>query len=99
LLATVWPPTGSRGASVLWAFLFGFVLQLIVPASLALLGFPKGALLAMYPGFLLILWATGGWFARISPLGYLILDSINTVAYARLVYVTFRFCKLLNAYQ
>jgi hypothetical protein len=50
----------------------------------------------MYPGLLPILWATGGWFAGITPLGYVILYSINTVSYAILMFAAFRLCKVLN---
>ena len=71
----------SRGVSILWSLVFGLAIQFLLPVSLALLGSPKAALLAMYPGLLPIIWATGGWFAGITPLGYVILYTINTVAY------------------
>jgi hypothetical protein len=59
-------------------------------------GSTAGALLAMYPGLLLILWRTGGWFASITPLGYVIIYGTNTLSYALLIFAAFRLCRFLT---
>ena len=65
----LWPPTKSCKLSILWALIFGFVLQIALPVLLSVLGAKRAALFAIYPGLLPILWATGGWFAGIAPVG------------------------------
>jgi hypothetical protein len=96
LFATAWPPTRSCGVSVVWALLIGFVLQLLVPAVFVALGSSNGALFAMYPGLLPILWATRGWFESLTLMGVVVLCGINTVSYAILTFVAIRLCKVLN---
>jgi hypothetical protein len=92
----LWPPTKSRKLSILWAFVVGFILQIALPVLLSALGAKRAALLAIYPGLLPILWATGGWFAGISPLGYVVMFSVNTVVYAALLLAGFRACVCLQ---
>jgi hypothetical protein len=92
----LWPPTKSRKLSILWALVFGFVLQIAVPVLLSGLGAKRAALLAELPGLLPILWATGGWFAGIAPLGYVLIFSVNTVVYATIFLGTFRACACLQ---
>jgi predicted permease len=92
----VWPPTKTRKVSILWAFVFGFVLQIALPVLLGALGAKEAALFAIYPGLLPILWATGGWFAGIAPLGYVLMFSVNTVVYAALLLAGFRTCACLQ---
>src|ERR1035437_3458008 len=57
ILKKLGPPTKNGKLSVLWALVFGFVLQLALPAVLIALGFKGAALLAIYPGLLPIIWA------------------------------------------
>ena|SRR5690349_3909721 len=91
-----WPPTKTYTISALWAFVFGFFLQIALPLSLNMIGATRVALFAMLPGLLPILWATGGWFAGIAPLGYVVMYSINTVVYASLLLVGIRGCVCLR---
>jgi hypothetical protein len=91
-----WPPTKSRKLSVLWALLFGFVLQIALPLFLVALGVKRLALFAMYPGFLPIIWSTHGWFAGISSLGYVLVFTVNTLGYAILLLSGFRACACLQ---
>ncbi len=95
-LKNAWPPTKDCKLSVLWAVVFGFVLQFVLPVVLIALGSKGAALLAIYPGLLPILWATRGWFARISPEGYAVMYIINTLFYGALVLVGFRLCVWLR---
>jgi hypothetical protein len=53
------------------------VLETAIPLTLSRLGFENAAIYSVYPGFYPILWSTGGWFAGIAPLGYIIMYSIN----------------------
>jgi|SRR3954469_12451800 hypothetical protein len=71
---------------MLVSLLVGFVLQLLIPGVLSKLGYPRAALLSIWPGLLPILWATGGWFAGIAPAGYVVMFSINTIVYGLLVF-------------
>jgi hypothetical protein len=96
VLEKIWPPTRTWRRSILWSLSCGFVLQIAVPTILALLGAQRAALFAMLPGLWPILWATGGWFAGISPLGYLLMYSINTLAYAVLLLAGFRTCTCME---
>jgi len=86
VFAKVWPPARNWKLSILWSLACGFILQMAVPSLLQILGAHRAALYAMLPGLWPILWATGGWFAGISPEGYLILFSINTLVYAFLLF-------------
>jgi hypothetical protein len=88
----LWPPTKSCRLSILWAFALGAVLQIAVPLVLAKLGLHHAMLFAIYPGLLPIIWATGGWFAGITPLGYVILCSVNTMVYVLLIFILLRTC-------
>ena len=92
----LWPPTKNRKLSILWALVLGFVLQMALPVLLGVLGAKRAALFAIYPGLLPILWATGGWFAGIAPLGYVIMSSVNTVFYGALLLAGFRACACLQ---
>src|SRR5579864_2819566 len=92
VLAKIWPPTSTWKVSTLWSIGCGFILQVAVPSMLQILGAHRAALYAMLPGLWPILWATGGWFARISPVGYLVLFSINTLVYALLLFLGLRVC-------
>ena len=94
-----WPPTKSCRLSILWAFVLGAVLQIALPVVLAELGFNDAALFAIYPGLLPIIWATGGWFAGIAPLGYVILCGVNTVVYALLIFGALRACVCLRRFH
>ncbi len=87
---TVWPPTKSIRLSLCWALLLGFVLSIALPLILAVTGFKDAALFAIYPGLFPIIVATGGWFAGISVVGYLLMFSINTLVYGLLVMVAFQ---------
>jgi hypothetical protein len=96
----LWPPTKSRKLSILWAFVFGFVLQIALPLLLGALGAKRAALFAIYPGLMPILWATGGWFAGITALGYVLMFAVNTFVYAVLLLSGFRACAcLLRQYE
>ena len=94
--ARIWPPTKNWRLSVLWSLGCGLILQIAVPSLLQILGAQRAALYAMLPGLWPILWATGGWFAGISPVGYLVLFSINTFVYALLLFAGFRTCPCLR---
>ena len=96
ILKKLWPPTKNGKLSVLWALVFGFVLQLALPAVLIALGSKGAALLAIYPGLLPIIWATRGWFAGISPQGYVVMYIINTLVYGALLLIGFRLCGWLR---
>ena len=86
----VWPPTENWKLSVLWALAFGLVLSIGVPIVLAATPFRQYAWLALFPGLYPIIWATGGWFVGITPLGYVLMLSINDLAYALPFVVAFR---------
>jgi hypothetical protein len=92
----LWPPTKSFKLSFLWAFIFGFVLQIALPLLLGVLGAKRAAMFAILPGLWPILWATGGFFAGIAPLGYLVMFSVNTVVYALVLLTGFRTCACLK---
>jgi hypothetical protein len=92
----VWPPTRSWKVSIPWSLGCGFILQIAVPSLLQISGAHRAAMYAMLPGLWPILWATGGWFAGISPVGYLVLFSINTLVYALLLFAGFRTCACLR---
>ena len=96
ILKKLGPPTKNGKLSVLWALVFGFVLQLALPAVLIALGFKGAALLAFYPGLLPIIWATRGWFAGICPQGYVVMYIINTLVYGALLLIGFRLCVWLR---
>jgi hypothetical protein len=74
----------TRKRMILSALAIGFVLQIAIP-MLALVGLQRAAIWSILPGFYPILLATRGWFAGISPLGYVLMCSINTIAYGLLV--------------
>ena len=96
VLERIWPPTKNWKLSLLWSLVCGFLLQIAVPSLFAILGDPRAALFAMLPGLWPILRATGGWFAGISLLGYVIMFSINTLIYAALLLMGFRACACLR---
>jgi hypothetical protein len=95
-LEKCWPPTKTWKLSIVWAIGLGFILQIAIPGAFALLGAHRVALFAELPGLLPILWATGGWFASISPVGYVVMFSINTLAYGLLLFAGFRTCACLQ---
>ena len=68
------------------------VLETIVPFALAKLGFERAALLSIWPGLLPIAWATGGFFAGITPFGYLLMYSINTLVYGAPIFLVILCC-------
>jgi hypothetical protein len=86
----MWPPYRTVGASLLWAVVVGFICQLTVPMVLASAGLERAALYSIWPGLLPIVWTTRGWFAGITPLGYVMMISINTVIYALPFFVMWR---------
>jgi len=63
------------------AVLAAVVLETVLPMMLGKLGFERAAILSIWPGLLPIAWPTGGFFAGITPVGYLLMYSINTVVY------------------
>jgi hypothetical protein len=95
-LAKFWPPTKGVKLSIVWAVGFGFPLQIVLPFALNALGAKHAALLATLPGLLSILWATGGWFAGITPVGYAVMFCINTVVYSMFLLAGFRLCVWLR---
>ena len=95
-MAKFWPPTKSCGLSILWSLIFGFLFQLALPRMLTMLGAKDAALWALLPGLWPILWATGGWFASIAPIGYVVMYSINTIFYAMILLTAFRSCALIK---
>jgi hypothetical protein len=99
VLVKIWPPTRNWKLSLLWSLVCGFLLQIAVPSLFAILGAPRAALFAMLPGLWPILWATGGWFAGITPFGYFVMYSINTLAWALLLLASFRTCVCLRRYR
>ncbi len=96
ILKKLWPPTKSCPLSICWAVVFGAILQLVLPAVLIALGSKGAALLAIYPGLLPIIWATRGWFVGISPEGYAVMCTINTLFYSGLLLAGFRLCVWLR---
>jgi len=96
ILEKAWPPTKTWRRSILWALGCGFILQIVVPSLLQILGAQRAALFAMLPGLWPILWATGGWFASIAPMGYVVMFTINTLAYGGLLLIGFRTCACLR---
>ena len=92
----IWPPTKSWKRSILWAISAGFVLQIATPAVLQVIGWQRAALYSMLPGLWPILWATGDWFAGITRIGYLLMYSVNTVAYSALLLIALRSCARLK---
>jgi hypothetical protein len=95
----VWPPTKTWRRSILWAFGFGFVLQIALPSLLAMAGAQRAAWLAMLPGLWPILWATGGWFSSIAPMGYVVIYSVNTVFYGMIFMMGFRTSACLHRHH
>jgi hypothetical protein len=91
LLENIWPPTKTWKRSILWALGFGFFLQIAVPTLLALFGANHAAFYSSIVGFWPMMWATGrGWNSSITPLGYLLMFSINTLAYGTLLLIGVR---------
>lgn len=88
----LWPPTKTFRVSLLWALFCGFILSIAVPIVLAVVGFKDAALISIYPGLFPIIWATKGWFAGISPAGYLLMFFINTLVYGLPSLLAFRTC-------
>ena len=68
-----WSPNSTVGASLLWAAGLGFVLQIAIPFALSRLGFNRAALFSIWPGLLPIVRLTGGFFAGLTPIGYVML--------------------------
>jgi len=92
----LWPPSNSYKLSILWSLILGFVLQIAVPLAFIVLGFKEAVWIPVYPGLLPIIWITGGWFAGISPLGYVLMFSVNTVVYAIILFAGIRACVCLH---
>jgi hypothetical protein len=91
LLENVWPPTKSWKRSILWALVFAFFLQIAVPTLLALIGANHAAFYSSIVGFWPMMWATGrGWNSSVTLLGYLVMFSINTLAYGILMMIGIR---------
>ncbi|MGA9528888.1 MAG: hypothetical protein WBS24_12300 [Terriglobales bacterium] len=90
-----WPPVKTFGLSVRCAFIVGFIVQLAIPFALPHLGLEKAELI-MNPGLLIIVRATGGWLAGITPMGYLFIFAVNTFAYGTLPLAAFRMCACLQ---
>jgi hypothetical protein len=95
-LETALRPTRSWGISALWALPIGIVLQWTIPLLFEFLGCKGCVLASIYPGLLPIIWATRGWFAGISPAGYVVMRSVNTLFYAALVFSGLRLCRFLT---
>jgi hypothetical protein len=53
----IWPPTKTYALSISWVLGFAAILQWALPEILMALGSKGEALLAIYPGLLLIIWA------------------------------------------
>jgi len=98
-VARYWPPPKTRGLSIFWSVIFGFAFQLVLPALLAPLAGQRAALFAMLPGLWPILWATGGWFSSIAPMGYVVIYSVNTVVYGMIFMAGFRTCACLRRHH
>ena len=96
LLAKCWPPTKSTKLSLVWAIFLAFPLQIALPFVLNALRAKSAALLSIYPGLLPIVWATGGWFAGITPAGYALMFGINTVVYSLFLLAGFKVCVWLR---
>ena len=90
-----WPPMKTFGLSAFWSIGFGFLLQLAVPFVLPGLGLEKAELI-LNPGLLIIVWSTGGWFAGISPLGYVFVFAVNTLTYGAFLMAALRTCARLQ---
>ena len=90
-----WPPMKTFGLSTFWAVVFGFLLQLVVPFALPGLGLEKAELI-LNPGLLIIVRSSGGWFAGISPLGYVFVFAVNTLTYGALLLSALRTCAYLQ---
>jgi len=90
--AKYWPPAKSLALSIVWCLLLGFALQLVVPFLLIAIGLKDAAWLAWFPGLLPIICATGGWFASITPIGYVLIFAINTLVYGGLLLLGLRGC-------
>jgi len=90
-----WPPMKTFGLSAIWAVVIGFLLQFAVPFALPSLGLEKAELI-VNPGLLIIVRSTGGWFAGISPLGYVFIFAVNTLIYGALLLVGLRTCAYLQ---
>jgi hypothetical protein len=90
LTTSSWSPVVSVRGSVVWATVVGFVLQLLVPPVLAMYGFQNAAIWSLMPGLYPIIWLTGGWFEALTPLGYLLMLSINTLVYGYPFSILFR---------
>jgi len=90
-----WPPMKTFGLSAFWSVVFGFLLQLAVPFALPGLGLGKADLI-LSPGLLIIVRSTGGWFAGISPLGYVFVFAVNTLTYGVLLLAASRTCAYLQ---
>jgi hypothetical protein len=93
---SLWPPTKTWRRSILWSVVFGFLVQLFLPAILVGLGGQRAAWFALLPGLLPILLATGGFFAGITWLGYVLMYTVNTIVYALLLFAGFRTCACLR---
>src|SRR5262249_41998334 len=88
----IWPPTKSIRLSCCWALILGFLFSVALPLLFAVAGFKDAALLAIYPGLLPIIIATRGWFVGISPVGYWLMFSINTLVYGLIVFAGLQTC-------
>ena len=62
------------------------------PVRAECVGSRKGCFAFDISGIVPIVWVTGGWFAGISPLGYVLMFSINTLVYGLVVFVGLRTC-------
>jgi hypothetical protein len=95
LAGRYWPPIKTFGLSAFWAVVFGFLFQFAVPFALPVLGLQKAELI-LNPGLLIIVRSTGGWFAGISPLGYVFIFAVNTLIYGVLLFCALRMCAYLR---
>jgi hypothetical protein len=87
----IWPPTETWRRSILWSLGGGFVLQIAVPEFLGMIGAGHAGFYSVILGFWPAMMATrSGWDSSLSPLGYLIMFVINTIAYGIVVLIGMR---------
>ena len=98
ILENIWPPTKTWRWSILWSLGGGFVLQIVVPEFLDMIGAGHAGFYSAILGFWPAMMATrSGWNSSLSPLGYSITFVINTIAYGIVVLIGLRSYVCLKA--
>ena len=75
-----------------WALAIGALFSLPIPWLLGLVGLAELGMFMLWPGLLPIVWATGGWFARLSVEGIAVMTGTNMLVYSAIAFASLQIC-------